>query len=302
MCRSTALRRHHDEAGFGYHRCSGCGFVFLVPIPTAEELHRLYEEEVGATFHHGAEITGAFERRLEARFRLSILKDALRRSPERSTLEIGCGAGYLLDLLRSEGWSVKGVEVSDAYVRFARDRLRLDVTHERPEGRFGSILLFNVLSHLPEPEAELVRCRESLHPGGALLLETGNAAEVPPWRVGPFGAPDHVWHFTEPTLRALLSRAGFVDLRVRRFNVEWQRRALGALGRLRGRRAPAGVPLPRDAAHAPAPMPAPESLRRKLLVAALLGLRFGAGRLLADRDHFCTLFVTARRPGRAERC
>jgi len=295
MCASERIRLHHEEAGFRYHRCPACGFVFLLPIPSAEELHRLYEEEVGATFHHGAEISGAFEKRLEARFRLSLLGDALRRSPERSALEIGCGAGYLLDRLRAENWSVRGVELSDAYVRFARERLRLDVGRERPPGRFGAVLLFNVLSHLPEPEAEMARCLGSLHPGGVLLLETGNAAEVPPWRVGHFGAPDHVWHFTEPVLRALLSRAGFVDVRVLRLNVEWQRRAIAALGRLRRSRVPAAAPPAPGPAAAP-PAPAAESLSKRAVVAALLGLRFGAGRLLADRDHFCTLFVSARRP------
>jgi SAM-dependent methyltransferase len=294
ICASTRLLRHHEEAGFTYHRCADCRFVFLVPIPTAEELHRLYEEEVGATFHHGAEISGVYEKRLEARLRLRIIAGALSRAPERRALEIGCGAGYVLDRLRSLGWSTAGMELSDDYVRFARERLRLDVGDRWPEGRGGAVLLFNVLSHVPDPEAALVRCRESLHPGGVLALETGNAAEVPPWRVGPFGAPDHVWHFTESTLRTLLARCGFGDIHVRRYNVEWQRRAIAFLGRLRRRRraaAPAPGPAP-----SPSAAPPPESLPKKLLVASLLALRFGAGRLLADPGHFCTLFVTARRP------
>lgn len=300
LCTSTRIRPHHEEAGFFYHRCGECGFVFLVPIPSAEELHRLYEAEVGATFHHGAEITGAFEKRLEARLRLLFFGNALRGAPERKALEIGCGAGYVLDRLRSEGWNVAGMELSDAYVRFARERLKLEVTHRLPEGRYGAVLVFNVLSHFPDPEAELVRCRERLHPGGVLALETGNAAEVPPWRVGPFGAPDHVWHFSEPSLRTLLATCGFVDVRVRRFNVEWQRRtiaALGRLSRLRPRRSPPAAPGAPVPASAATPSPAAESRLKKILVASLLGLRFGAGRFLADRDHFCTMFITARRPG-----
>jgi SAM-dependent methyltransferase len=293
LCASTRILPHHGEAGFSYFRCCGCGFVFLIPIPSAEELHRLYEEEVGATFHHGAEISGVFEKRLEARLRLSLLRDAPSRAPERRALEIGCGAGYVLDHLRARGWSVAGMELADAYVRHARERLRLDVTREWPAGRGGAVLVFNVLSHFPDPEAALVHCRESLLPGGVLALETGNAAEVPPWRVGHFGAPDHVWHYTGSTLHTLLARCGYVDIRVRRYNVEWQRRAIVLLGRLRRRR-------PADPAPGPAPSPstaaAPESAAKKILVATLLALRFGAGRFLADPDHFCTLFVTARRP------
>src|SRR5688572_20835951 len=97
LCSSPEIVPHHEEAGYRYHRCGSCGFVFLLPIPTAAELERLYQEEVGATFHHGAEIAGAFEKRLEARLRLRAVADALRAAPERTALEIGCGAGYLLD-------------------------------------------------------------------------------------------------------------------------------------------------------------------------------------------------------------
>jgi len=292
LCSSTDVGPHHEEAGCRYHRCADCGFVFLLPIPTAAELERLYQEEAGATFHHGAEIAGAFEKRLEARLRLALVGDALRSAPERKALEIGCGAGYLLDRLKRTGWSVAGTELSDDYVRFARERLGLEVGRRRPEDRYGAVLLFNVLSHVPDPAAEFDHCRRNLHPRGILVLETGNAAEVSPRRVGHFGAPEHVWHFSEPTLRRLLHRTGFGEIRVTRLNVEWQRRAIGWLGRVRrGRARPAAGPARPTTPGAPVS----ESRAKKAVVSALLTLRFGVGRFLADRNHFCTLFVTARR-------
>jgi SAM-dependent methyltransferase len=291
LCDSTAILPHHEEAGCRYHRCGACGFVFLLPIPTADELERLYQEEAGATFHHGAEIAGAFEKRLEARLRLRVVADALRAAPERKALEIGCGAGYLLDRLRRMGWTVAGTELSDAYLRFATERLGLPVARQRPADPFGAVLLFNVLSHVPDPAAEFDQCRRNLLPGGVLVLETGNAAEVAPARVGHFGAPEHVWHFSEDTLRTLLEKSGFDQIRIVRRNVEWQRRAIGLLGRAR-RRPPGSTTTPASAPSAP---PAGESRLKKAVVAALLSLRFGAGLWGADRRHFCTLFVTARR-------
>jgi len=269
-----------------------CGFVFLLPIPTAAELERLYQEEAGATFHHGAEIAGAFEKRLEARLRLRVVADALRSAPERTALEVGCGAGYLLDRLRGMGWTVAGTELSDAYLRFATERLGLPVARRRPPGPFGAVLLFNVLSHVPDPAAEFDQCRRDLRPGGILVLETGNAAEVAPARVGHFGAPEHVWHFSESTLRTLLEKCGFDQIRVVRRNAEWQRRAIALLGR--ARRRPPGTAAAAGSGGA-APAPAGESRLKKAVVATLLSLRFGAGLWGADRRHFCTLFVTARR-------
>lgn len=293
LCKAPDAVAHHEEAGCRYVRCPACGFVFLDPVPSAAELEQFYQAEAGATFHHGAEISGVFEKRLEAGLRLSILREALDGAPERTALEIGCGAGYLLDRLRGSGWSVKGTELAEAYLRFARERLRLEVSRERPVERFGAVLLFNVLSHVPNPEQEFRNCLMNLRPGGVLALETGNAAEVAPRRVGPFGAPEHVWHFSESTLRGLLRKTGFGEIQVRRLNVEWQRRAIRLLGRIR-RRPPAAAASPGPPSGGSGT--APESRLKKGLVASLLCLRFGVGRFLADGDHFCTLFVTARRP------
>ena len=278
---------HHREDGHLYFRCADCGIVYLHPAPSKAELERIYREEAGATFHHGAEIAGSFEKRLEARLRLQLVEPVLSVAPERSALEIGCGAGYLLETLRGRGWRVEGTELSDDYLRHARERLGLQVGPVFPNGRFGAVLLFNVLSHLPDPVPFLRRCAGSLHPGGVLVLETGNAAEVPPRRVGPFGAPEHLLHYSETALRTLLERSGFGTVRVRRLNVEWQRRTLGLLGR---RRPPSSA----TTCGGPGPTPPGPSLLKRALIAALLGLRFGAGRFLADRRHFCTLFVTAR--------
>lgn len=283
----------HSEAGATYHRCAACPFLFLHPAPDAAELERLYEAEQGATFHHAAEISAAYEKRLEARRRLAVVGPALARAPRRSALELGCGAGYLLERLREDAWDVAGVEKSGDYLRFARETLKLDVARDPSPGPFGAVLLFNVLSHLPDPVAELRACRERLLPGGVLALETGNAAEVPPGRVGHFGAPEHVWHFSEKALRDVLTRAGFEDVEVRRRNVEPQRRLLRWLGALR--RPSSTGPAVAGGTSTAAPRPA--SLKRRLAARLLLWLRFTRGRLGADTRHFCTLFVTARAPG-----
>src|SRR5207247_2628444 len=97
FCANSGALPHHREGEHRYYRCPLCGIVFLCPAPSPEELERIYREEAGATFHHGAEIAGAFEKRCEARWRLRLVERALASAPERSALEVGCGAGYLLE-------------------------------------------------------------------------------------------------------------------------------------------------------------------------------------------------------------
>lgn len=291
LCSAGPPLPHREEAGHRYLRCGRCGFVFLFPQPSAGELARLYQGHEGSTFHHGAEIREAYEKRLEARLRLRVVWPILRTAPERSALEVGCGAGYLLDHLRQAGWSAAGTEAAETYVEFARGTLGLEVGREPPPGRrFGAILLFDVLSHLPDPAARLAEFRDLLLPGGALILETGNAAELDPGRAGPLGAPEHVGHFTESCLRRLLARLGYRDVQIRRFNVEWQRRVLARLGRRRG-----PAPGASFTSASPPPRSRLRTFAKRLASHLLLGLRFGLGRLGADRRHACTLFVAARR-------
>ncbi len=295
MCASGDAAPHHEEAGHRYFKCRGCGFVFLHPGLTAAELEKLYQEEAGATFHHGAEIAASHEKDHEARLRLQVVGSILATAPEKSALEIGCSAGYLLSRLRDQGWQVAGTEMSDDYIRYARETMKLEVGRTPPDRRFGAVLLFNVLSHLPDPERDLAALRARLVPGGVLVLETGNAAEVAPERVGHFGAPEHLWHFSEPTLHSMLGRIGFRDIVVRRFNVEWQRGMIRKLGALRGPShgiAPAEAGAPTGRAGPSTALRA--SLKRRMANRFLLWLRFGMGRLRANPDHFCTLFVTAR--------
>lgn len=284
LCSGTRSRAFHVENGHAYRQCLDCGFVFLHPRPSDEELHAIYQAETGATFHHASESAEAYEKRLEAEWRYTIVGRHL--DVPRRALEVGCGAGYFLELLRARGWEVEGVEAAESYIRFARETFGISVSPSLREcrGPYGAAFLFNVLSHLPHPERDLRDVRDRLVEGGVLILETGNAAEVPPWRVGHFGAPDHIYHLNESNIRSLLARCGFRDVRVRRFNVEWQRRMLSFNPR---KGSPPSAPAPAG--------PRRPSWKRALLSRILLGIRYNGGRFLADPEHFCTLIVVARR-------
>lgn len=97
-----------------------------------------------------------------------------------SILEIGCGGGYFLDAL-SRDYRVVAVDISAHAV--TRARLRA------PRVSFGladaqrlpfadacadCVLAFDVIEHLPSPEALLTEARRVLKPGGLLVFSTPN--------------------------------------------------------------------------------------------------------------------------------
>ncbi|HXU34587.1 MAG TPA: class I SAM-dependent methyltransferase [Thermoanaerobaculia bacterium] len=102
------------------------------------------------------------------------------RSP---VLDLGCGRGESLALLRSKGIAGRGVDSSARMVDLCRERgLEAEVGDlfghlaGLPEGELGAIVSFHVIEHLP-PESldRLVRLAyRALRPGGALILETPN--------------------------------------------------------------------------------------------------------------------------------
>jgi SAM-dependent methyltransferase len=98
-------------------------------------------------------------------------------------VDIGCGRGEFLDLLRNVSISAVGVDSDEGMVRRCRE-LGLDATHDdalnylraRPEGSHGGIFAGRLVEHLERAEViELVRLAFSrLQPDGVFVVETVN--------------------------------------------------------------------------------------------------------------------------------
>jgi glycosyltransferase involved in cell wall biosynthesis/2-polyprenyl-3-methyl-5-hydroxy-6-metoxy-1,4-benzoquinol methylase len=97
-------------------------------------------------------------------------------------LDVGCGRGELLDLLRDSGIRALGVDLDPGMVERAREKghdvERADAVEylERHDGPFGAIAAIHVIEHLPYESLlrffELARRR--LTPGGVFVAETVN--------------------------------------------------------------------------------------------------------------------------------
>lgn len=112
----------------------------------------------------------------------------LERLRERGpVLDLGCGRGESLALLREHGIPARGIDASSQMVTQCRER-GLDavegdlfaVLAGEAEGSLGAVVSFHVIEHLP-PEAieRLVRLAyRALRTGGMLILETPNPLSV----------------------------------------------------------------------------------------------------------------------------
>lgn len=201
-------------------QCRGCGLVYLDKRPADSELSRIYPDNYHA-FEFSAERFGLVyrvRRRLEGR---RLLRAAKGLPDDARILDVGCGDGFHLGLLRDFGqrsWHVEGVDSDPRATTRARDN-GLDVHHgtvesvELAESSFDLVLLIQTIEHVADPQAVLRRMRDLLRPGGRLLIVTDNtgspdftAFKRRHW--GGYHFPRH-WHlFNENALRMIAGDCG----------------------------------------------------------------------------------------------
>jgi SAM-dependent methyltransferase len=138
-------------------------------------------------------------------------------------VDLGCGRGEFLDLLRAQGTEARGVEGNANVVRECREK-GLDVVQGdllaflrgQGTGSLGGIFAAQVVEHLPPPvlTALLSDAHRALRPGGLLALETVNPASALAFLEFFIRDPTHERPLHPETLRFLAAAAGFGDARI----------------------------------------------------------------------------------------
>ena len=139
-------------------------------------------------------------------------------------LDVGCGRGELLALLREAGIEARGVDADADMVAFARgDGLAVeqqDLFEALADAHdLGAITALQVVEHLPPPLLGrfLELARAALRPGGLLVAETINPATPAALR-HYFADLTHAQPLVPETLELLVRHAGFREVEIRWLN------------------------------------------------------------------------------------
>jgi SAM-dependent methyltransferase len=141
-------------------------------------------------------------------------------------LDVGCGRGEFLSLLRAAGIEARGVDADGDMVAYARGEGleveqadALEYLERLPEGSLGGIFASQVLEHLPPPSLlrllELAATR--MRPGGLLVAETINPLSPLALR-HYFADLTHAQPLVPETLALLARQAGFRESELRYLN------------------------------------------------------------------------------------
>jgi hypothetical protein len=210
-------------------RCRDCGFGQPERLPSLPRFFdRMYDQLWSANWI-AQEFEGTYKDIIFRRI-LSVLRGHIPHSP-RSLLDIGAHAGRFLDLARAEGWVAEGLEVNARTASYAAARTGLRVHHLNVSqllslrDDYDAVTMTDVLEHIPDPVATLVRVREKLTRQGwiAVKVPCGPAQqfkEACRARLASSYRPRladnlvHVSHFSAASLRLALERAGFTNISI----------------------------------------------------------------------------------------
>lgn len=136
-------------------------------------------------------------------------------------LELGCSHGSFVALLRQIGYDAQGVELSPWVVDFAKKTFNVPVllgpveNIDLPSSSFDSIILMDVLEHLPDPVSTIAHCMKLLKPEGFLLIQTPQFKEGMQYQemvenkhpfLGMLQPDEHIYLFTEDSVTKLMTQ------------------------------------------------------------------------------------------------
>ncbi len=173
------------ENGRRFERCR-CGLVFQNPRPTDAWIRSAVYEPYDTGRAHEGQMRAVYEHAA------SVL-------PEGRILDVGCGPGVFVRMLRKRGWDADGIDID-------RDFLEAPL-----EGPFDAITAIYVLEHVTDPRRFLEKCGRLLRPGGVLYLRVPHTSAIvrlgrlvaPRWNF--FHTPWHLQDFPPRVLKRLLA-------------------------------------------------------------------------------------------------
>jgi len=198
--------------------CSGCGLGRIDPLPDRLALEAWYRDAYRQEYKSSIQpkMRHVLRAGRNARDRWSWLTSHARLPQGfHKTLDVGSSSGEYVFLMQQLGFDAAGIEPHAGYAAYARDQLGLNVLHGAvldhadrwPAEDLHLITMFHVLEHMVSPVETLATFRRLLAPDGLLFIEVPGSTRLCGHATLFFKA--HALHFTGPTLKAVVERAGF---------------------------------------------------------------------------------------------
>lgn len=218
-CKSNERKLAGAKNGFEIFVCLQCRSLYTSHLPSAEDAED-YDKYYTAS---NLAVPAFIVRRVE-----EIVEGFSGYRSTNRLLDIGFGAGTILDVAKKQGWEVYGQEVSGPAVAQARDK-GFDVFHGDigsagyPDEHFDVVTCSEIIEHLPNPHQVLSEVARIIRPGGLFWATTPSASGLSfrllglRWSV--LSPPEHTQLYSRKGMTIMLRNAGFSEVRLKTFGL-----------------------------------------------------------------------------------
>lgn len=256
--RDLTDRNNNVDGKWNFRICQNqnCAFVWVDPLPNPDEIHKAYKNYYT---HDRPKKNNSFLRKPYALIKGAYLANKygynkkyfslwkrlfgyliylhpLRRASTDfnvmylksmeggSLLDVGCGNGERMKLMKELGWKVEGVDSDPAAVEDGLKKglnIRLgqleDQTSE--DDHFDAVVLSHLIEHVHDPKTLLSECHRILKTNGTLAIMTPNIESLGHRIFGADWAhldpPRHLHIFKCASLAEIVSKASFKNIQFR---------------------------------------------------------------------------------------
>lgn len=238
LCRSDATDLYHRERlpyfdemlSFEIVRCRNCGLVYTNPRLVDHNATYLFTDrgDNESIAEHDQTKSRVFARALDE---IENTRRVGAENPPARLLDIGCGSGHFLAMARERGFEVCGIEPAPTSADYARQQHGLSIMSEDvlqvdlQAESFDVVTAWDVIEHVPDPQAALRKCVSWLRPGGIMALRFPSArwqkikgVILHHWLASArpaFSPTMHLFFFNEDTFTQMAEKIGLEVIRIK---------------------------------------------------------------------------------------
>jgi len=158
---------------------------------------------------------------------LPYVKEVLEKVGGGLVLDVGCGRGEWLELLKEEGIEALGIDINRLMVDQCQELGlnviegdAIDYLRGQKSNSFAVITGFHIVEHLPLKKmlALFDECLRVLKPGGMVIFETPNPENILVGACNFYTDPTHKKPIPPETLKFLVEERGFTDIKIIRLH------------------------------------------------------------------------------------
>ncbi|WP_296618446.1 class I SAM-dependent methyltransferase [Marivirga sp.] len=225
VCSASNLRNHMvvkdhsvSKESFNIMVCDNCNFHFTNPRPDKDEIGKYYESEEYISHSDKANSPINLIYKIARKYALSTKKkliNSVAKDKKGRILDYGCGTGYLLETMKSDGWKTFGIEPNDKARELASQKVKVKETIEQLDlknKKFDIITLWHVLEHIHDLNSTIKTLKTILKEKGKIIIAVPNIESYEESIFGEewaaYDVPRHLYHFSQDTMKTLMLKHG----------------------------------------------------------------------------------------------